>query len=856
MRTIQSPGVEIRERDLSQNPVLPAGTNVFLAGFAPKGPSDEIIQLTTVGDLEQIYGAPSTPAERYFHFTARQILQDSPANLFVNRLPYGDDKGKGFGNKYGALVYPGGSIKTYDNVDTIINGVSSLSITTLITDLTGGFTYTETVTAKTTGLSGLPYSNTTSAATTTATDGFTVSSFAVTTTVVVSSTLYAANSGYQYSDTHAISAGTHVIGQPIFFELTYQEYLSALDGTAFVWSSAGGTDINSIHDFGKAAMVVLNVAQTTTDPKGEGYYLALTDNTNAEPTTDHDSIHSINTLTRVVGDGGTTDYTEIPSGRLYFALSASQNSQDATNISLNIERAFYGYADSTTRKFDDIVVMNVYKLRRSAYTSEVTKLDYSTQESYLGSFDYHRKIQNKTGGADLSYYIGGQVEVSPNITLLVNDNISNRRTETWIDMNTGLPNKKMRVLSHSTEKNLIAGSTPASFGGDLAAFSAAINDLGYADSLVPTGPYVAAAIEDKTIGSLPLKIDRALSRIENDEVFPLDIIVEGGLGTIYAVCSANGTSYYDDTMMSDNLIAGLNKLTSSNEYDGDGGATDLRGNYTAIFSKFDTFCSQARRDCLFIADPLRHIFVRGENTRVMADHDKSFSQYIYGALRHNFELASTSYSCTYGNWVKVNDPFAGINVWVPFSGFAASDMANTDRDFYPWYAPAGFTRGKVRNVVTMAITPKQKERDQLYKIGINPVAFFPNDGFTIFGQKTLQRQPSAFDRINVRRLFLYLEKATKATVKYFVFEPNTLFTRTRVTNTIRPIFELAKNSEGLYDYLIVCDTRNNTPDVIDNNELIVDIYLKPVRAAEFILVNFIATRTSANFAELVSGPRL
>lgn len=785
MRTIQSPGVEIRERDLSQNPVFPTGTNIFLAGFAAKGPSDEIIQLTNISELENIYGVPSTPAERYFHFTARQILQDSPANLFVNRLPYGDDKGEGFGNKYGALVYPGGSITS-----------------------------------------------------------------TTTTTSAGSSVEYA------YSNTHAISAGTHVLGEPIFFELTLQEYLSVLDGTAFSWSTSGGAGIHSVYDFGKAAMVVLNIAQTTTDPRGEGYYIALTDNTNAEPTSDHDSIHSVNTISRVADDGGTTDYTEIPTGRLYFSLSASKNAQDATNISLNIERSYYGYADSTTRKFDDVVALNVYKLRRSAYTSEVTKLDYSTQESYLGSFDYHRKIQNRTGGADLSYYLGGQADVSPNITLLINDNISNRRTETWVDMNTGLPVKKLRVLSHSTENALLAGGSSTVFGGDLSAFNAAINALGYSDSLFPTGPYTPAAIENKSIGSLPLKIDRSLSRIENDEVFPLDIIVEAGLGTIYAACSANGTQYYDDSMLTEGLIAGLDKLTTTNEYDGAGDATDLRGNYNTIFSRFDTFCSQARRDCLFIADPLRHIFVRGENTRVMSDHNKSFSQYIYAALRHNFELASTSYSCTYGNWVKVDDPYAGINVWVPFSGFAASDMANTDRDFYPWYAPAGFTRGKVRNVVTMAITPKQKERDQLYKIGINPVAFFPNDGFTIFGQKTLQRQPSAFDRINVRRLFLYLEKATKLTVKYFVFEPNTLFTRTRVVNTIKPIFELAKNAEGLYDYLIVCDSRNNTADVIDNNELIVDIYLKPVRAAEFILVNFIATRTSANFAELVGGPRL
>jgi phage tail sheath protein FI len=178
-------------------------------------------------------------------------------------------------------------------------------------------------------------------------------------------------------------------------------------------------------------------------------------------------------------------------------------------------------------------------------------------------------------------------------------------------------------------------------------------------------------------------------------------------------------------------------------------------------------------------------------------------------------------------------------------------MANTDANFQPWFAPAGFTRGRVGSVNDIVLYPKQKQRDQLYKNSVNPVAFFPQDGFVVFGQKTLQAAPTAFDRINVRRLFLNLEKATKNTVKYFLFEPNTLLTRTRVINTLTPIFENAKNTEGLYDYLIVCDERNNTPDVIDQNELVVDIYLKPVRAAEFILVNFYATRTGTDFNEII-----
>ena len=153
----------------------------------------------------------------------------------------------------------------------------------------------------------------------------------------------------------------------------------------------------------------------------------------------------------------------------------------------------------------------------------------------------------------------------------------------------------------------------------------------------------------------------------------------------------------------------------------------------------------------------------------------------------------------------------------------------------------------------LAVYPTQKQRDQLYKMSINPVAFFPAEGFVVFGQKTLLKKPSAFDRINVRRLFLNLETAVRDTIKFFVFEPNTFFTRTRIVNTLSPIFDRAKNTEGLYDYLIVCDERNNTPDVIDANELKVDIYIKPVRTAEFILVSFYATRTGQDFQELIGA---
>jgi phage tail sheath protein FI len=203
--------------------------------------------------------------------------------------------------------------------------------------------------------------------------------------------------------------------------------------------------------------------------------------------------------------------------------------------------------------------------------------------------------------------------------------------------------------------------------------------------------------------------------------------------------------------------------------------------------------------------------------------------------------------------MKVYDNYSGLYIYVPSSGFAAARMASTDADQGPWAAPAGYSRGIINDALDVAFSPNQRQRDELYKFNLNPITRIPDQGIVVYGQKTLLKKPSAFDRINVRRSFLYLEKATKSVMKFFLFENNTLFTRTRVINTLVPFFERVKQSEGLYDYLIVCDNRNNTTEVIDNNELVVDIYLKPVKSAEFILINFYATRTDTNFQELIGG---
>lgn len=214
---------------------------------------------------------------------------------------------------------------------------------------------------------------------------------------------------------------------------------------------------------------------------------------------------------------------------------------------------------------------------------------------------------------------------------------------------------------------------------------------------------------------------------------------------------------------------------------------------------------------------------------------------------------NTSYAALFGNWLEVYDRWNGSYRWVPASGYVSGIVANTDDVADPWFAPAGLNRALLNNVRKLAWNPTLGQRDILYMNGINPIVSFSGQGKVIWGQKTLLDKSSAFNRINVRRLFMVLEKAISTAVKYFLFEPNDADTRLQLVNMIEPFLRDVKARRGVYDYKVVCDERNNTPERIDRNELWCDIYIQPVKAAEFIVLNFIATKTGASFEEIITG---
>ena len=725
--TIASPGVQINEVDLSQISNISGATNVFLTGFTNQGPTNSVINVTSISDFEQTFGTPTNSAERYLYQSARQLLNTSPANVLVSRMPYGSGSGAGFSNQYTALVYP------------------------LSSD----------------------------------------------------STTYATSSSFK-------------ILPPASILLTDAQYASLTEGFV-TWGT--GYSATSIQTFGDlqtyGGLVVIDTSKRSVSDLYEGYYVGLLDNSNVNPATDFNAITGLQAA-NIINNGNYQTFVNVPSSRLNFSLTQSFSS-GGTSISQLMEQFPPNFNFGSTL-YNDCLSLAVFRISTSIYAQNTVVLTANVAETYTGSLNANRTQNNPRGGAPLSFSLQNIVNNSKGtIKVIVNPNISQQGYWTKSD---GNPAKSVRL--DSTTKNLYS-----------------------------EGVYIATTNQvSNDVGNIPAKLQTILNNLDNLDI-PLDVTCEAGLGTIwvgantfYQNNSATNSAYiFDDTIPVDMSTLQLQSgaIVGGSAYN----------NYQSVVSQFVSFAEQTRKDHIFIADPLRYIFVQGQNTKTSSVPGYNFSQSVYWPLQNLYIANQSSYAATYGNWFLVNDTASNTQVWVPPSGWIAGVIASGSQVGSPWDAPAGFSRGKITNVLDVAINPTLRQRDLLYRININPIAVFPGDGIVVFGQKTLYTQPSAFDRINVRRLFLVLEKATKRALRYYVFQPNNYTTQTRLTNTLAPIFNKALNSNGLYAYQIVCDNRNNPPSVIDNNQLNVSIYIQPVRTAEFILCDFIATQTGVNFNEII-----
>jgi hypothetical protein len=254
----------------------------------------------------------------------------------------------------------------------------------------------------------------------------------------------------------------------------------------------------------------------------------------------------------------------------------------------------------------------------------------------------------------------------------------------------------------------------------------------------------------------------------------------------------------------------------------------------------------SRKDCVAFVSPPQSAVVNNAGSEV-----SSIQTWISGLS----SLAGGpigSYGFADSGWKYLFDRYNNTYRWVPLNGDIAGLCVYTDAQQNAWWSPAGLNRGIIKNVIKLAFNPTQGNRDSLYQVSVNPVASFPGQGTVLFGDKTLQAQPSAFDRINVRRLFIVLEQAIAKAAQYSLFEFNDAFTQAQFVALVTPFLRQVQSQRGITAFQVVCDSTNNTPSVVNNNQFVGDIYIQPARSINFIQLNFVAVGTGVNFSTITN----
>lgn len=266
-----------------------------------------------------------------------------------------------------------------------------------------------------------------------------------------------------------------------------------------------------------------------------------------------------------------------------------------------------------------------------------------------------------------------------------------------------------------------------------------------------------------------------------------------------------------------------------------------RADQVTIVNDLTSTAQSTRKDCVAVASP-----ARSDVVGVTSVNDK-----VTNAVATASSFTNSSYLVADNNYLKVYDKYNDVYVEIPASSTIAGIMASTDFNRAPWFSPAGGRRGQLLGVTSLNYTPTKAQRDTLYKAGINPIATIPGQGTILFGDKTFLNKPSAFDRINVRRLFLVLERAIARAAESVLFEFNDEFTRAEFVNIVEPILREIKGRRGITDFRVVADATNNTAEVIDRNEFVASIFIKPARSINYVTLNFVAVRTGVDFEEVV-----
>lgn len=370
------------------------------------------------------------------------------------------------------------------------------------------------------------------------------------------------------------------------------------------------------------------------------------------------------------------------------------------------------------------------------------------------------------------------------------------------------------------------------------------NSIYYGDKINNSSKYIMAAI-NSTAGSLTNGSDLQTGFVGfNYRGDNLPSSVSFKVATYSLTGGADEARYTNEADIISIVGSGLSAFTDADTQDVNliiGGPEFIATSGTTvnvgIGTSIKNIC-ESRKDCIgFVSAPVK-------------DPTKTETDKLDIAKNYRNTIGSSSYMFIDSGYKYMYDIYNDKYRYVPLNGDIAGLCARSDSNTDPWFSPAGFNRGNIKNVVKLAFNPSLTFRDELYKNGINPVVTFPGEGTVLYGDKTAQVKPSAFDRINVRRLFIVLEKAIATAAKYSLFEFNDSFTRAQFRSLVEPFLRDVQSRRGIVDYKVVCDEKNNTAEVIDGNRFVADIYIKPARSINFIQLNFVATRTGVSFSEV------
>lgn len=766
-----------------------------------------------------------------------------------------------------------------------------------------------------------------------------------TTTTIAAEEIFAYEIGDYFSTPKEVQSDkdytdvTYLIGAPATFQISYLDYANMMAGELFEWENTPYkfNDISSKsilatndENFGMmnalkhSAFIVINKSRTIVNDNFEGYYFGITDNIFNTPDDDsvYNSVNSVKITTlnsTQKSDGrGIVDnqFQTMVKGRLDFYL----DSNNKGSISQVLQSGITSF-DTDDKEYDDTVSLGVFKLRKSTTASEILKLSYTMIDSMNASMGRTRQYSTSDSTLPKNYFVETLLENSDVTSIIVNPHIAEN---ILVDANNNLrgkirfystklisnlthfeqkyiskyssaqssnnPNKSLLAASRLAKSNIQSWQDVVSRAGvSLSEINKIIagTDKTYftftlSDAIYPFGTYTVTKTANKYIGNLPQKLNRALALVRNDEEYPdIDILPEGGLGTIYAYAnskektgsqsmlisdgsgdtenSASTALTFDDTV----LLQGVEDLRTGRSSYSDY-AQDVIDDYLSVQNEFlaiaNSFTNGGRGDTFYINDVLRGVLLKGKSTKIenlfgqsltnnsYDDADTvnhSFSTSIYWPIRHLYDGIVSSYASAYNQWFKINDEYSGEKIWVPVSGYVAANMLASDALYGPWKAAAGMSRGVVNGVLDVAFSPTDQQVGEIYKLSVNSIVRKANAGIVIWGIRTLSKKASAFDQNTCRRTFLYIEKNVKRAMRYYVFETNDAYTRLQIYNELYPFLDSIRKQGGIYSFTLTCDETNNTEEIINNGDLAVDFSAAPTRTAEKIIVSAHATRYEA-----------